>query len=177
MLEIDEAIGHVENLYTAVTGQPVPKRDTPYAPIPPEVDPAAHVRLEVERLIAALQGIRPPQATAPSIPQPWTPAVSLFESPNDVLVCVDLPGVSREGMSVTIDHGVLVIEGQRALNQRREGEPPRVVAEQPFGPFRRTVLLPSGLKTSDLNAQLKDGVLEVRIPRSGDFGAKVVTVS
>jgi HSP20 family protein len=94
----------------------------------------------------------------------------------EVIVCVDLPGVTRESMNVTIDHGVLVIEGQRgAFQHAREAGPPRVVAEQPYGPFRRSVLLPTGLKTSDLNAQLKDGVLEVRIPRNAD--SKTVPVS
>jgi HSP20 family protein len=173
MLEIDEAIGQVESLYRAVTGKPMPQFDTPYAPIPREADPAAHVKLEMDRLIAALHGLPHPR---PVPSRPWAPPVSLFESPTEVLVCVDLPGVTRERVNVTIHDGALLIEGQRAL-QPREGEPPRVVAEQPFGPFRRTVLLPPGLRSSELNAQLKDGVLEVRIPRSGDSGAKTVPVS
>jgi HSP20 family protein len=174
MLEIDEAIGQVENLYRAVTGKSVPPFEEPYAPIPTDADPAAHVRIQMELLMEALHTLPQPRGMTG---HPWMPAVSFFETPADVFVLIDLPGVTREHVNVTIEHGILVIEGQRSFQPPREGEPPRVVAEQPYGPFRRTVLLPPGLKTSELNAQLRDGVLEVRVPRLASSDAKNVPVA
>ena len=60
---IDEAIGQVENLYRAMTGKAMPELEKPYAPIPPEADPAQYVRFEAERLIAALHGLQRASAT------------------------------------------------------------------------------------------------------------------
>src|SRR4051812_22811436 len=54
MMGIDEAIGQVENLYRAVTGKDFPQSETPYAPIPAEQDPAAHVKEQMDRLLTAL---------------------------------------------------------------------------------------------------------------------------
>ena len=52
MVEIEEAIGQVENLYRTVTGRELPQQDT--VPIPPERDPADYVNEQVERLLCAL---------------------------------------------------------------------------------------------------------------------------
>ncbi len=147
MLEIDEAIGQVENLYRAVTGKQFKEADIAYDPM-----------------------------SGPTRARSWTPPLSLFESSADVLVCADLPGVTRDRIKVTVDQGVLVIDGERTIPPAGDYRP-RAVAEQPFGPFHRAILLPGGLKTSEMNAQLKDGVLEIRIPRHGDSGAKTVPVS
>lgn len=174
MLQIDEAIGQVENLYRAVTGKEIPSSAKPYAPIPAEQDPSVHVKEQMERLLAALS--EPVSQAAVHASRPWVPPISLFETSSELLVCVDLPGVSRERIDVTVNQGLLVIGGERTL-QGRNVEGSRIVAEQAFGPFRRAVLLPGGLKTSEMNAQLKEGVLEVRIPRNGDAGARTVPVS
>jgi HSP20 family molecular chaperone IbpA len=171
MLEIDEAIGQVENLYRAVTGKQFPESDAPYAPIPEGADPATHVRFEVERLLAALameqRGMDPQHVRA------WMPPISVVETPAEVFVSVDVPGVSRDRLAVSVQQGVLVVEGQRAI------QPPacdRFFVEPPSGPFRRTVPLPPGLKLGEMNAQLKDGVLEIRIPR-GEVSARKINVS
>ncbi len=174
MIEIDEAIGQVENLYRALTGRSMPRFGTTNTPMMEEIDASVQVKVEVERLIAALNALQTPGAPRS---RPWMPPVSLFESTTDAVVCVDLPGVVRERVNVRVEDGLLVVEGERPFQPPRETDSPRVIAEQAFGPFRRTVLLPPGLKTSELNVQLKDGVLEVRIPRSIETGSKTTPVS
>jgi HSP20 family protein len=177
MIEIDETIGQVEELYRALTGKELPHLEGPYAPIPAEQDPAAHVKLQMDRLLSALAEPTSQAAIhAKVVTQPWTPFVSSCETSTEYVVFVDLPGVSREKLEVTTDKGILAISGERPM-LNTNGNRGRLVAEPPFGPFRRNVALPSGLKTSEMTAHLKDGVLELRIPRNGDSSSRTVPVA
>ncbi len=179
MMEIDEAIGQVENLYRAVTGKDFPMSEKPYAPIPAERDPAAHVKEQMDRLLTALAEPTSQFAMhANANARPWSPPISLCETTSDLVICVDVPGVARERLEVRVDQGCLVVTGQRPMSvaNAANGNRPRIVAEQPYGSFRREVLLPAGLKTSEMSAQLREGVLVVRIPRSSDAAARSVPV-
>lgn len=177
MTEVDKAIREVEKLYRAVTGNDVPALESPYAAIPAEQDPATYVKHQLDRLLAALAEPASQMALqANAHARPWSPPVSLCESSTDFVVSVDLPGVGRERIQVRVEGGYLIVTGQRPAainNARRE----QFFAEQPYGSFHRTVALPSGLKTSEMTAQLKDGVLGVRIPRNGDASARTVPVA
>jgi HSP20 family protein len=162
MLSIDETIGQVEALYRRVTGRDAPMNDSPYAVIPPEKDPVLHVEEQMERLHAALAQLGlggQPGAAA------WTPPISVSESPQEILVCMDLPGVPVEALEVAIQHNLLVVTGTRPPPNGAADARPRLI-ERPVGPFRRVVVLPPLLPSIDVNAQLKDGVLTIRIPRS-----------
>jgi len=76
---------------------------------------------------------------------------------------LDLPGVSRDQVEVSVQDNVLTVSGRRPPPVGN-GHRPRV-SEQPFGLFRRLIQLPAGLRTGELGAHLKEGVLEIRIPR------------
>ena len=168
-MEIDLAIDQVSQLYRTLTGQEMPAADTPYAPIPPEEDPIAHVQAQVDRLVGALQGadVRPP---AP----PWAPAVTVYESPEEIVFAFDVPGAVRDAIDVRVQGAMLVVAGQRGPSLSN-GHAMRA-AESRFGTFRRVVPLRAGLRTTELNARLENGVLEVRIPRDDARGARRVSV-
>jgi len=173
MIEIEEAIGQVESLYRAVTGKDIPHAETPYASIPAEKDPVSHVQEQMDRLLFALGETAPMGHTAA---RTWMPTLALWESDDELLLAVDLPGVQRDHLDVSVQAGVLVITGSRppqvATNQHRL----RVV-ERPLGPFRRVVPLPPGLRTAEMTAQIRDGVLEVRIPRDSAHAPRAVPVA
>ncbi len=177
MIEIDETIGQVEELYRALTGKDFPHLEAPYAPIPAEQDPSAHVKQQMDRLLSALAEPTSQAAIhAKVVAQPWTPFLSSCETSTEFVVFVDLPGVTREKLEVTTDKGVLAITGQRPMLSSN-GHRGRMVAEQPYGAFSRSLVLPPGLKTSEMTAQLRDGVLELRIPRNGDSSSRTVVVA
>jgi HSP20 family protein len=161
MNEIDETIAASERLHEAITGaRPVASSpDAPYAPIPPERDPVAHVEEQVERLLYALSGpVAPPARPASS------PPISILESASEYVVLVDVPGISRERLEVQAQGDLIVVGGRRP---EPAGDGQRVrLAERPYGPFRRAIRLPTDARTAEMNARLKEGVLEVRIPRS-----------
>jgi HSP20 family protein len=175
MFQIDEAIGHVENLYRALTGKQCAELGAPYAPIPEGADPDAHVQKQWDRLLAALAGAPPP--TMMRRRAAWIPPISVVETNSEVLFYVDLPGVSREQVNVSLEGGFLVIEGQRAFEPSNADRPPRVFGDRPSGPFRRQVALPVGLELAQMSARLVDGVLEIRIPRVDDGPLKQIPIT
>jgi HSP20 family protein len=172
MLEIDETIGRVENLYRTLTGKQCEDFAEPYAPIPEGVDPNEHVQRELDRLIAALG------ATGPSVErQAWIPALSVVETAVDVSFYLDVPGVARERVSVSLEGGILVVEGRRALEHVNGDRQPRVFGDRPSGPFRRAIALPPGLDLEKMSARLVDGVLDIRIPRIANGESKAIPIA
>lgn len=167
MIEIDEAIGQVESLYRALTGKQLSGAETTtYAPIPPERDPVVHVQEQLDRLFRALG--EPIPGSRAETARAWTPPISVYESNTEIVVCAELPGATRDKLDVNVQANALIIAGQRSTTI--EGTRP-VMNERPLGPFRRVVLLPPGLKTSEMNAQLREGVLEIRIPKDATSSA------
>ena len=156
MLGIDETISEVERLYRTVTGQDVPGANGSYAPIPAEKDPSKYVMEQVERLTRMLGE----SELARSEPPPSTPPLSVWETRDEVIVAVQMPGVNKEGLHVESRGRVVFVTGQT----RPVSDSGRIlVSEHPLGPYQRIIPLPEGTTAADLSAQINDGVLELRI--------------
>jgi HSP20 family protein len=93
----------------------------------------------------------------------WNPQVDIFRRNDSIVVRADLPGVSREDVSVDLEEGVLTIRGERRhdAEEEREGY---YWSERSFGSFERSIPLPEGVDESKAAATFKDGVLEVTMP-------------
>ena len=169
-MDIDDTIGQVSHLYRAITGRDVPVSNTPYAPIPTDMDPVQHVEHQLERLRGALTS---PVGRASTTP-PWAPAFSVYETPVELLVTVDVPGSTRDALEVKTERGLLVVSGQR--NPSLLGNSTIRHTENCFGPFRRVIPLPPGFRTTDMRAHVESGVLHVQIPRDSDVAARHVPV-
>lgn len=192
-MELDETIGQVSQLYRTLTGRDMPSSDVPYAPIPAEKDPVQHVQEQMDRLLGLLNG---PGATS-TTGAPWAPPITIYESANEMVVAIDVPGTTRDRIDVHLEGGMLVVAGTRAPSPAVDGQVLRADgqglrpdgqalradgqalrhAEVRFGAFRRVVPLPPGLVTTDMSARLEGGVLEVRIPRDGAGGVRQVNVA
>ena len=159
--EIDETIGRMEQLYQTLTGRAAPRNEAPYAPIPAEQDPAEHVEKQLNRLLTLLGElggeVRPVPLTS------WTPAMSVWESHTEIRICVDLPGVRRDRVQVTAQGKLLTISGTRDVPKNDDFR--LHSSEAPIGSFRRTVLVPGGMREGEPRAEMKDGVLEIRIQK------------
>lgn len=157
--EIDNVIGRVETLYRAVTGQ-VPPPDGPHGAMPVEKDPGQHVQEQLDRLLGMLGDTIGRENAGPV---PWNPPITAAETDSELIVRVDLPGVAREDVEVVVNGDEVTIRGRR-----REDHPADArlrLQETRQGPFARRLLVPPTLRAKDPNAQLKDGVLEIRFPR------------
>jgi len=162
MKDIEETTSQVERLYRSVTGQDPPVRDTPYAAIPPEKDPARHVEEQMERLTTALASVGTSTWAGP----PWSPPITVCENQQEVVICAELSGVTRDNVEVVVMNNLLTITGQRT-SAFPHGTQYRIrMTERPVGPFRRTVALPQGSLPEQLTAEMRDGLLLVRVPQA-----------
>ncbi|HEX8351293.1 MAG TPA: Hsp20/alpha crystallin family protein [Pyrinomonadaceae bacterium] len=130
-------------------------------------DPGELERLRgrVGRLLAALQEAS--EMVAGEAGAAWLPAVDLCESDSCVTVSVELPGVRAEQVEVALTNDELRVRGRK-----RKGAPRGVIShlcsERSFGQFARTILLRWPVRKDAATAELKDGVLTIRLPKLED---------
>lgn len=96
----------------------------------------------------------------------WNPRCDVTEREDAIVVHAELPGVKAEDMSVEIQGNTLRIHGEKKEEKREEKEGQRTYSERFFGSFERMLTLPPDVDQSRINATLKDGVLEVTVPRT-----------
>jgi HSP20 family protein len=165
-LQVDEAIGSMERLYTALTGKTPPAPgEQAYAPIPVERDAAEFVGEQIERLRSALDER---QSAPRGFGVEWSPAVSVWEEDQELVLCLDLAGVRREDLRLAVQGNQLTVRGQRAA--AFDGHRLRL-NERPLGPFARTFVLPPTVQ-GEPKAQLREGVLEIRLVKGRDAAAE-----
>ena len=93
----------------------------------------------------------------------WTPDIDVFERDSTTVVRVDLPGVKREEIEVSVEGNSLLIEGSR---EEPEAKEETYYSERPLGRFSRTVQIPEGVSPDAIAATYRDGVLELTIPHA-----------
>jgi len=96
--------------------------------------------------------------------QSWVPALDVWETENEIVYAVDLPGISEEKISVELDDGALTITAERDRTEE-ESEERFYRYERHYGTFSRTVAVPQGVTESDISADYKNGVLEVHVKK------------
>jgi HSP20 family protein len=105
----------------------------------------------------------------------WAPSVDIIEDEKEWLVKADLPEVSKENVKVTVENGVLTITGDRKFEREEKGQKYHRI-ERSYGNFLRSFTLPDGADGSKVNAEFKDGVLKVHLPKGEKAKPKTVEV-
>ena len=105
----------------------------------------------------------------------WAPTADISETEKEYLVKAELPGVEREDVKVTVERGVLTIQGERRQEKDEKGEKQHRV-ERMYGTFFRSFSLPENAAAGDIRAESKDGVLFVHIPKVKIEKAKAVQI-
>jgi len=100
------------------------------------------------------------------------PTVDIFEDGNDVIVKAELPGMKKEDIEVNISDDVITIRGEKKTEEKVEKKD-YYRLERSFGSFSRTLRLPAETQIDKAKAAFKDGVLEVRIPKTEEEVQKV----
>jgi HSP20 family protein len=101
----------------------------------------------------------------------WYPAADVFETDSDYVVAVDLPGIDRATLDISVDDGRLIIKGHRDGQEQT-----RHRAECPRGKFLRTFSVPTLVDRDAINADYKDGVLQVFLPKRSEQTARRVEI-
>jgi HSP20 family protein len=91
--------------------------------------------------------------------------LDMFEEGGALVVKAELPGVVREDLNVRVVEGNLLISGERRHEEKVERKE-YLRVERNIGAFSRSIPLPEGVNTEEITATLKEGILEVRIPRT-----------
>lgn len=119
----------------------------------------------------AEQEKKSPQATTEAT---LRPAVDIFEDDAGITLQADMPGVSREHLEVHIDSDTLSIEGEAAIQMPEYMEP--VYADVRFTRYQRRFTLSRELDTDKIDANLRDGVLTLRIPKREEHKPRKIEV-
>ena len=137
---------------------------------------AAHVglkRIELERLrdgvgrlYAALQEAT--EAEVPVAGASWAPPVDLCETKDEITVRVELPGVTASQIKVGLTNTHLRISGEKKKRAPRNRIISHLCSERSYGHFSRVVPLRWTVNVNEATAELKDGVLLVRLPKRKD---------
>jgi HSP20 family protein len=93
----------------------------------------------------------------------WTPPIEIDQRGEELIVCVDLPGISASDLHVDITDDMLTISGERR-DEREETAAGYRPSERRYGRFSRSVELPEGISPDDIRASFQNGVLEVAMP-------------
>jgi HSP20 family protein len=94
----------------------------------------------------------------------WSPSVDIFETKDAICVRAELPGVEKDAVSVEVKDGVLTLRGERK-HEKEVGEENYHRIERTYGAFHRAFTLPSSVDEARVTARMKDGVLEVDLPK------------
>jgi HSP20 family protein len=126
------------------------------------VDEVAHLKRFLEQVESAPQN--EPQAAQ------WSPRASVFAGESSVTITVELPGVAKEDVIVSVSSGELTVRGERKPVSMTEGMQPLMV-EQTWGAFERRFPMPSWASSERITARCTLGVLEIVLTRGADTAA------
>ena len=105
----------------------------------------------------------------------WTPALDLYQNNDNVVAVVELPGMRKEDIEISLHDGTLTIGGER---KEETGEGDSATRTERFtGKFRRSVTLPARVDVNKVSATYKDGILTVSLPKAEEAKPKKVEVT
>ena len=115
-----------------------------------------------------------PAASVRSLPT-GAPAVDVQETEQEYLIKAELAGMKKEDVKVNVLNGVLTIEGERTQEKEEKGKKFHQV-ERLYGTFVRQFSLPAEVDAAKVQAEYKDGVLSVHLPKAAVTKPTAVTV-
>lgn len=105
----------------------------------------------------------------------FAPPVDVLDCGNEVLLRADLPGLEQKDIQIELHDGSLTIRGERK-DEHREHKDNYQWTERWDGAFSRTMQLPSDVQRDKIEAQFKNGVLEVHLPKRAEAAPKKIEV-
>jgi HSP20 family protein len=105
----------------------------------------------------------------------WTPTVDISETDGEYVIKAELPEVKKEDVKVTVENGVLTLQGERRQEKEEKGKRYHRI-ERSYGSFVRSFALPESVDEGGVKAEYKDGVLSLHIPKSERVKPKAIEV-
>ncbi len=95
----------------------------------------------------------------------WTPPVDVRETPEAYVVTAELPGLARDDIQITLENNILRLTGERKFERDEKQENYHRI-ERSYGAFTRSFALPSQVDAERVQANFKDGLLTVSVPKA-----------
>ncbi len=105
----------------------------------------------------------------------WIPAVDIYETKDAIVLNVELPGVTKEDISLEAKESTLTLRGEKKLEKDVKEESYHRM-ERTYGSFMRAFTLPGTMQQDKVKAKFKDGILEVTIPKAEEAKPKQIKV-
>ena len=105
----------------------------------------------------------------------WYPPVDVIETDGEYYLKVELPEVKKRDVRVTVDNGMLLLEGERKAESLGTGLKIHRL-ERPYGRFLRSFMLPDSVEVARVTAEFKEGMLYVRVPKFPQSQAQIIDV-
>lgn len=105
----------------------------------------------------------------------WSPLVDITEDEKEYLIKAELPEIKKEEIKISVQNDVLSISGERKSEKEERGKKYHRV-ERSYGSFVRSFTLPEDADGTKVNAEYKDGVLKVHLPKSEKAKPKAIEV-
>ena len=102
----------------------------------------------------------------------WTPALDLYQNNDNLIAVVELPGMRKEDIEISLHDGMLTIGGERK-SETREGDKAERT-ERYIGKFRRSITLPTRVDANKVSATYKDGILTITLPKAEEVKPKQI---
>jgi HSP20 family protein len=105
----------------------------------------------------------------------WAPALDISERKDAYLVTVELPGVDADDLEITLEDGLLTIQGERHFAHDSSGQQFHRI-ERRYGAFRRSITLPAQVQAEQIEASFENGVLQIVVPKMEEATPKRIKI-
>ncbi len=105
----------------------------------------------------------------------WTPAVDIVEDSEALKIHAELPGLENKDVTISVKEGVLTLRGERKLKEEQKKEN-YYRLERSYGLFTRAFTLPNTVDPEKIQATMKNGVLEIYLPKRPEAKPKEISI-
>lgn len=105
----------------------------------------------------------------------WLPAVDVFDKADAVVLKAELPGMDPDQVHIEVEDNVLTLKGERRFEEKVEDERYYRI-ERRFGSFQRSLALPQGARTDEIEAAYQDGILTITVPKAEEVKPKRIPI-
>ncbi|MFC1535155.1 Hsp20/alpha crystallin family protein [Thermodesulfobacteriota bacterium] len=105
----------------------------------------------------------------------WVPAFDITENEKEYLITAELPGIDAKDVDVTLSEGILSVKGEKKHEKEDKGKDFHRI-ERRYGSFHRSFRIPGRVETEKVDANFKDGVLKLTLPKAEGSETKKIEV-
>ena len=146
-------------------------RHYPQSDLSAALDRLTTMRAEMDRVFESTVGSF---SRSPAPLSRWNPAVNVYQDKDRFTVVVELPGLKKEEIEISLHDDTLTIAGER---KREESSAQEFLTERLYGKFQRSLTLPTAVDAEKVKANYKDGLLQVVLPKAEEAKPKQIEVA